>query len=163
MNVLTLDSKTINIDEKYLHMSKLLMNVLNSEGATIDTDGNEHILVPLYAVNKNLLSIVLEFMNINYKVNDMKLPMPIPNEKTFHDIIGEQNILFFKAYHSKLFDLIIAADYMEIPLLLHLCCAKIAVNIKNYDLTSMREYFKIIDDFTPEQKRQAYKELEMIS
>ena len=70
--------------------------------------------------------------------------------------------IFFKIYKSKIFDLLNAAEYMEIPLLLHLCCAIIAVDIKNYNVSQMQNYFNLIDDFTDIQKK-AYKEIKWIS
>ena len=153
MNILTLDSEKIFIDKKYLHMSKLLLSAT----------GEENPIIPLYSVTKETMILVLEFMNINYYINDMKLPMPIKNKKILNDIIGPENVIFFKIYKSKIFDLLTAAEYMEIPLLLHLCCAIIAIDIKNYNLYKMRNYFNLIDDFTDIQKKQAYKELKWIS
>ena len=85
MNILTLDSEKIFIEEKYVYMSKLLSSAINEDNP----------IIPLYSVTKETMILVLEFMNINYLIDDMKLPMPIKNKKILNDIIGPENIYIF--------------------------------------------------------------------
>jgi S-phase kinase-associated protein 1 len=56
------------------------------------------------------------------------------------------------AEQQELFDLILAANYMDIKPLLDLSCAKVASMIKGKTAEEIRKTFNIINDFTPEEE-----------
>ena len=51
-----------------------------------------------------------------------------------------------------LFELILAANYMDIKMLLDLSCAKVASMIKGKSPEEIRKTFNIKNDFTPEEE-----------
>lgn len=51
-----------------------------------------------------------------------------------------------------LFELILAANYMDLKPLLDLCCAKVASMIKGKTPEAIRKTFNIVNDFTPEEE-----------
>lgn len=51
-----------------------------------------------------------------------------------------------------LFELIMAANYLDIKPLLELSCAKVASLIKNKSIQEIRKFFNIENDFTPEEE-----------
>jgi S-phase kinase-associated protein 1 len=57
-----------------------------------------------------------------------------------------------------LFDLVLAANYMDIKPLLDLCCAKVASLIKGKSPEDIRKTFNIVNDFTPEEEAQVREE-----
>jgi S-phase kinase-associated protein 1 len=57
-----------------------------------------------------------------------------------------------------LFELILAANYMDVKPLLDLCCATIASLIKGKTPEEIRRQFNIINDFTPEDEAQVREE-----
>lgn len=70
----------------------------------------------------------------------------------------------FSSIHSHvqelLFDLIQAANYMDIKPLLELTCAKVASMMKGKTAEEIRELFNIENDFTPEEKEAIRQEQE---
>jgi S-phase kinase-associated protein 1 len=53
-----------------------------------------------------------------------------------------------------LFELILAANYMELNTLLDLTCASVTCMIKGHTPEEIRETFKLTVDFTPEEEQQ---------
>jgi S-phase kinase-associated protein 1 len=51
-----------------------------------------------------------------------------------------------------IFDLIMAANYLDIKSLLDLSCAKIATLIRGKTPEEIRKTFNIVNDFTPEEE-----------
>lgn len=60
--------------------------------------------------------------------------------------------------NDTLFNLTLAANYMDIRPLLDLCCAKIASMIKDKTPEQIRINFDIVNDFTPEEEAQIREE-----
>lgn len=59
---------------------------------------------------------------------------------------------------SIIFELILAANYLDIQPLLDLCCAKVASLIKGKTPEEIRRTFNIVNDFTPEEEAQLLEE-----
>lgn len=57
-----------------------------------------------------------------------------------------------------LFEMILAANYLDIKPLLELACAKVASLIKNRSIPEIRKFFNIENDFTPEEEAQIMEE-----
>ena len=51
-----------------------------------------------------------------------------------------------------LFELVMAANYLDVKPLLELSCAKVASQIKGKSIPEIRKYFSIENDFTPEEE-----------
>ena len=58
----------------------------------------------------------------------------------------------------RLFELIVAANYMDIKSLLDLGCAKVATLIKGKSPEDIRRTFNIVNDFTPEEEARIREE-----
>jgi S-phase kinase-associated protein 1 len=61
-----------------------------------------------------------------------------------------------------LFNLTLAANYLDIKPLLDLCCARIASFIKNKTPEEIRINLDIVNDFTPEEEAQVRQENEWV-
>jgi len=73
-------------------------------------------------------------------------------------VVGEWDANFVDLPQETLFELILAANYMDIKPLLDLACAKVASMIKGKKPEEIRKTFNIANDFTPEQERQVLEE-----
>ena len=59
---------------------------------------------------------------------------------------------FVEVDQETLFELILAANYMDIKPLLDLTCAKVASMLKGKTPEQIRKQFNIANDFTPEEE-----------
>ena len=74
------------------------------------------------------------------------------------DVVGEWDAEFVSIDQEMLFELILAANYMDIKSLLDLTCAKVASTIKGKSPEEIRTQFNISSDFTPEEEAQIREE-----
>jgi S-phase kinase-associated protein 1 len=65
---------------------------------------------------------------------------------------------FVDVDRATLFDLILAANYLDIKDLLEITCQKVADTIKDKSPEEVREIFNIQNDFTPEEEEEVRKE-----
>jgi len=74
------------------------------------------------------------------------------------EIASEWDAKFVDLEQEVLFELILAANYMDIKSLLDLTCAKVATMIKGKTPEEIRETFNITNDFTPEEEARVREE-----
>ncbi|KAJ2086303.1 E3 ubiquitin ligase complex SCF subunit scon-3 [Coemansia sp. S142-1] len=65
-----------------------------------------------------------------------------------------------KVDQELLFEILLAANYMDIKPLLELGCKTVANMIRNKTAQEIRTMFNIVDDFSPEEREQIKKENE---
>ena len=75
-----------------------------------------------------------------------------------NDVISPFYADFVNLDQEVLFELILAANYLDIKPLLELSCAKVASLIKNRTIPEIRKFFNIENDFTPEEEAQIMEE-----
>jgi S-phase kinase-associated protein 1 len=75
-----------------------------------------------------------------------------------HEVVPEWDATFVDIEQELLFELILAANYMDIKSLLDLTCAKVASMIKGKTPEEIRKTFNIVNDFTPEEEAQVREE-----
>jgi S-phase kinase-associated protein 1 len=68
------------------------------------------------------------------------------------DVVDEWDADFVEVEQEVLFELILAANYMDIKPLLDLTCAKVASMLKGKTPEEIRKKFNIQNDFTPEEE-----------
>ena len=74
------------------------------------------------------------------------------------EVVGEWDANFVTIEQEMLFELILAANYMDIKSLLDLTCAKVASMIKGKTPEEIRKTFNIVNDFTPEEEAHVREE-----
>ena len=70
------------------------------------------------------------------------------------EVVQEWYASFIAVDQEVLFELILAANYMDIKPLLDLTCATVASMIKGKTPEEIRKTFNIVNDFTPEEEAQ---------
>ena len=82
-------------------------------------------------------------------------PLVSPN---LVEVVGEWDADFVSVDQEMVFEIILAANNLDIPSLLDLACAKVASLIKGKTPEEIRETFNIVNDFTPEEEAQVRAE-----
>ncbi len=73
-------------------------------------------------------------------------------------LVSDWDAKFVNVEQELLFELILAANYMDIKPLLDLTCAKVASMIKGKSPEDIRRTFNIENDFTPDEESQVRDE-----
>lgn len=121
-------------------------------------DEGEDTVVPLPNVNSTILRKVLTWAQ--YHKDD---PMPSEDDDSKEkrtDDISSWDADFLKVDQGTLFELILAANYLDIKGLLDVTCKTVANMIKGKTPEEIRKTFNIKNDFTPAEEEQVRKENE---
>ena len=105
--------------------------------------------VPLPMVDSKILIKVIEYCKYHHKAEQESLP---EDEKNVWDKD------FVKVDDETLFNLILAANYLDIKSLLDLTCKTVADEIKGKTPEEIRVRFNIKNDFTPEEEEEVKRE-----
>merc|ERR1712038_61888 len=130
----------VNID--IARQSVTLRNMIEDLGIE-DLDENE--IVPLPNVNAAILKKIIAWCT-HYK-NDQSES-------------SEWDLEYLKIDDGTLFELILAANYLDISQLLEVCCKQVANMIKGKSAEEIRARFNIQNDFTKAEEEQIRKENE---
>ncbi|OUM66424.1 hypothetical protein PIROE2DRAFT_40807 [Piromyces sp. E2] len=151
------DNQVFTVDKEIAEKSVLLHNMLEDVG---ESDN----VIPLPNVTGDILKKVIEYCE--YHRND-----PVETEEELDDIsrsntgIGNWDMKYLEGIESNevLFDITLAANYMDIKPLLNLTCKHIANMIRGKKPEEIRAIFNIENDFTPEEEEQIKRENEWAS
>jgi S-phase kinase-associated protein 1 len=107
--------------------------------------------IPLLNVKSAVLKKVVEYMRYHAEnpPKDIEKPLKSPN---MAEVVSQWDADFVDVDQELLFELILAANYMDIKPLLDLTCAKVASMIKGKNPEQIRKTFNIVNDFTPEEE-----------
>ena len=106
--------------------------------------------VPVPNVTGRILAKVLEYCNKHAADAESNKEELDKFDKAFVDEV--------KADQATLFDLILAANYLNVKGLLDLTCQTVADMIKDKSVEEIRQTFNIKNDFTPEEEAEIRKE-----
>ncbi|CAJ0753960.1 16787_t:CDS:2 [Entrophospora sp. SA101] len=118
-----------------------LVKLTSSEGTEFKV---ERIIAEKSILLKNMLDDVGEKRHVSSTADD----------------IDDWDAEFCKVDQGTLFELILAANYLDIKPLLDLACKTVANMIKSKSPEEIRRTFNIENDFTPEEEEQVRKENE---
>ncbi|CAM9162781.1 unnamed protein product [Heterosigma akashiwo] len=134
-------------------MSELVKTMIDDD-AEDDAEPQE---IPLPNVKGTVLAKVIEFCR-HYKEDPMvEIEKPLKSAN-MHEVVQEWYADFVHVEQELLFELILAANYMDIKPLLDLTCATVASMIKGKTPEEIRKTFNIVNDFTPEEEAQVREE-----
>ncbi|TNV76301.1 hypothetical protein FGO68_gene15301 [Halteria grandinella] len=167
VTVLTRDMRTITLDRKIAFRANLIKQMLEDrqEGQTAAfTQANDEVKlchdtalddepVPIPQFDESTVQRVFEF--IQHEVNIEKLPeipKPVPTEH-LSDWIPSWFATFININPLEdLMDLIACANYLDVPSLVELGCAKVGCLMKHKSIPELRGMFGIVNDFAPEEE-----------
>ena len=147
-----------DIAKKVAVMSELVKTMINNDDDDEDEDEEQEQEIPLVNVKSKVLGKVIEFCRYHTEHGPMKeieKPLKSPN---MGEVVDEWDAAFVTIDQEMLFELILAANYMDIKSLLDLTCAKVASMIKGKTPEEIRKTFNIVNDFTPEEEAHVREE-----
>ncbi|CAG8641306.1 8822_t:CDS:2 [Ambispora gerdemannii] len=131
------DDKEFKVNIAVASLSSLIKGLIKDLGLS-------NQVIPLHNINERVLEKVLEWCE--HHVND--------SEEENSDRINEWDEYFFKLEQDLMFDVILAANFLEIKPLIDLGCKTVANMIRGKSCEEIRATFNIINDFTPEEEEQ---------
>lgn len=153
MKLKSSDGKEFEVEEAVVKMSVTLKNLIEDLG-----DDNDSA-IPVPNVTSNILEKVIDFCK-EHK-DDPVLTEEQALEKRHEEITGF-DAEFVKVDQNTLFDMILAANFLDIKPMLDLTCKTVACMIRAHGKSpeDIRQHFNIKNDFTPEEEEQIRKENE---
>ncbi|XP_076894859.1 SKP1-like protein 1A [Bidens hawaiensis] len=137
------DGETFEVEESVALESQTIKHMIEDDCA--DT------VIPLPNVSSKILSKVIEYCKKH-------VDSPPSDDKTGDEDLKAFDSDFVKVDQSTLFDLILAANYLNIKSLLDLTCQTVADMIKGKTPEEIRKTFNIKNDFTPEEEEEVRRE-----
>ena len=144
------DGQEFKVEVRVAKMSETIKNLIEDAGADSS--------IPLPNVTGKILAKVVEYCKYHTE-HPTSVSEDKKDEKRTDDIIG-WDLDFCKVDQPTLFELILAANYLDIKELLDLTCKTVANMIKGKTPEEIRKTFNIKNDFTPEEEEQVRKENE---
>lgn len=138
MLIITSDEIEIDTPREVLNMSITIKHMLE------DMDDTDNTPIPLYNVSGKIFLKVVEYCKHHLTENTD----------------SRWDLDFCNVNQDTLYDLALAANYLNIVPLLYLVCESIANTIKGKTTEEIRIMFNVVNDFTPEEEEQLRKDTE---
>ncbi|OAY50541.1 SKP1-like protein 1B [Manihot esculenta] len=139
------DGETFEMDEAVALESQTIKHMIEDDCA----DNG----IPLPNVTSKILSKVIEYCK-----KHVETPKSEDRPSSVDDELKAWDAEFVKVDQATLFDLILAANYLNIKSLLDLTCQTVADMIKGKTPEEIRKTFNIKNDFTPEEEEEVRRE-----
>ena len=151
------DGQSFPVDVEIAKKSNTVKTMLEDLG--IEEEGDDN-LVPLPNVNAPILQKVIDWAT-EHK-DDPPPPEEVENDNTWRNTvdISDWDQDFLNVDQGILFELILAANYLDIKGLLDVTCMSVTNMIKGKSPEQIRQHFNIKNDFSPEEEDQVRKENE---
>ena len=146
LTLISSDNKKVQIDSKSAERSTLLKGLIQ--------DYSEDSDIPMTDIKGEILQKIVDWL-IHWKDTEPKLiPKPLPTAE-FKESTEEWNVDWITKFSlEQNYEIIVAANYMDIKPLLDLSCARIAIEFKGKTIEQIRETFQIPIDMTDEEQKQ---------
>ncbi|CAN4112570.1 unnamed protein product [Withania somnifera] len=138
------DGETFEVDELVALESQTIKHMIEDDCANTS--------IPLPNVTSKILSKVVEYCKRHVEAAAKA------DDKACEDELKNFDADFVKVDQGTLFDLILAANYLNIKSLLDLTCQTVADMIKGKTPEEIRKTFNIKNDFTPEEEEEVRRE-----
>ena len=155
VHLVSQEGDSFDVSVKVAKMSELIKTMISEDAEENENEEGQEI--PLPNVKSSVLTKVIEFCR-HYSedpMNEIEKPLKSAN---MQEVVQEWFANFVKIEQELLFELILAANYMDIKPLLDLTCATVASMIKGKTPEEIRKTFNIVNDFTPEEEAQVREE-----
>ncbi|KAK4192023.1 Skp1 family, dimerization domain-containing protein [Podospora australis] len=155
ISLMSNDGTTIRVDRAVAERSILIKNLIDDLGEDSVADQ----AIPINNVNDPVLKKVIEWCEHHKNDAAVSTDDDNDNRKKTTDI-DEWDQKFMQVDQEMLFEIILAANFMDIKALLDVGCKTVANMIKGKSPDEIRKTFNITNDFTPEEEEQIRRENE---
>ncbi|KAK2417450.1 SKP1 protein 1A [Trifolium repens] len=139
------DGETFEVDEAVALESQTIKYLIE--------DGCANSTIPIPNVTGKILAMIIEYCKKHVEAEAAS-----SDEKPSEDDLKAWDADFMKIDSATLFELVIAANYLNINNLLNLTCSTIGEMIKGKTSEEIRQTFNIANDFSPEEEEEIRKE-----
>jgi len=130
----------------------IIVDDKDADGESEGSSADESQEVPLPNVKSKVLGKVIEFMQHHVDKPMAAIEKPLRSDKMDEVCKDKWDATYINVPQELLFEIILAANYMDIKDLLDLSCAKVASLIKGKTPAEIRKTFNITEDFTPAEE-----------
>jgi S-phase kinase-associated protein 1 len=147
VHLVSSEGESFDVSLSVAKMSGLVKTMIDE-----DQDSEEAQEIPLPNVKSAILAKVIEFAQYYQKTEPMtEIEKPLKSAN-MAEVVQDWYAKFVAVEQELLFEMILAANYMDIKPLLDLTCATVASMIKGKTPEEIRKTFNIVNDFTPEEE-----------
>lgn len=143
------DGDKYQISEKAAKRSQLIKGIID--------DYPDDPEIPLHNVKSHILSKIKEYLEYYKDTEPREIERPLPSSN-FNECVDAWDYQFIDLELDVIFEIILAANYMDIKPLMELASSKVASIIKGKTPEEIRKTFNIQNDFTPEEEQQIREE-----
>ena len=143
------DGEVLEVPVAVANTSKLIAGLIEDSGTDED--------IPLTQVDKPTMEKVIVFMERMAEHTPPEIEKPL-SSTDLSQVVEAWYADYVNVETEKLFEVVMAANYLDIKPLLELSCAKVASQIKGKSIPEIRQYFNIENDFTPEEEERVMEE-----
>ncbi len=136
LELVSKEKKSFLVDKEMAVKSSGLIKVILENDSDV-------LVIPFCEIKSNILELVILFMKYDGPERDNEIPKPIHPEKEMKDIVGEWRANFVDIEKDILFDLILAANYLNMDSLLHLTCSKVALFLRGKTVEQIKDELKL--------------------
>jgi S-phase kinase-associated protein 1 len=134
LKLISKDKQDFTVERKQAFVSMLVKTCLENDDSAVE--------VPIPGVTGSVLKLVVQYMVHHKGIEPQLVEKPL-RSKIMKDVCADkwdaEYIDTIGDSRQQLYDLILAANYMDIKSLLHLGCAKVASLIKGQPLEKIKE------------------------
>ncbi|GMR52402.1 hypothetical protein PMAYCL1PPCAC_22597 [Pristionchus mayeri] len=151
------DEESFTVERQWVKHAGTIETLITSMGLDDADSDAAPMPIPLPNVKGVTLKLVIEWLK-QHKDDPVKDKEEDEDKEKRTDDIPQWDIDFLTVELSTLFEVLLAANYLDIKGLLQNCCKTIANMIKGKTPEEIRTTFNIKNDFTPEEEEQIRKE-----
>lgn len=166
--LVSVEGERFTVERKIAERSLLLKNYLNdmhdtnlqgdnSDSEDEDEEDDEEIVMPVPNVRSSVLQKVIEWAEHH---KDSNFPDEDDDDSRKSAPVDAWDREFLKVDQEMLYEIILAANYLNIKPLLDAGCKVVAEMIRGRTPEEIRKTFNIVSDFTPEEEAAIRRENE---
>lgn len=153
------DDQILEVEEDVAKVSATIRDMLTALKPDDETSQGEDMAVPLSQIKMNILEKVIQWCKQHVGDPDVDKEVDVDEDEEYEYPDWDQDFIE-ELEEEILFEVILAADYLNIKMLLDLGCSRVANILKNMSVEEIRKKYNIKNDFAPEEYERLKKEFD---